>query len=129
MGDGSVSDLELNIRGFKWPTLNSFYAGMHWSKRKRIVDQWHTIVWVELLRQHGSDRPSFNTPVTITVTGYGTRPPDPDGMAAAAKLVIDGLCIAGVLQDDTYLHVDEVRLRSRKADKKHPSGLVIQVAA
>lgn len=61
---------------------------------------------------------AVDPPVVVTLTG---RPPDRrrrdvDGWSLAAKAAIDGLRDAGVIADDSWAHVREVRLRAVPPD-------------
>ncbi len=94
----------------------AFYQGKKWAERSRLAHDAHERVWGALLEQYGVAIPEFPCPVVVTVIQYAHRPPDPDN--SPVKVIIDGLRHAGLLRDDTYKDVVEVRLRSRKAGKR-----------
>lgn len=107
--------------------VQSFYRGKHYAERSRIAEAAHELVYYALMERCGVEIPPFPGPVIITVTEYAVRPPDPDNLGA--KVIIDGLRHAGLLRDDTYKDVVEVRLRSRKAGKRGEGvEIVIQEA-
>ena len=68
--------------------LNSYWAGKHWSERKRDADDFHAIIWAEL-RKQGFPRMIFERPVCITFL-HNTRM-DIDNHAAIEKLTVDAL--------------------------------------
>ena len=87
------------------PSLNKWYAGGHWSKRKKVVDIWHDAIWI-LCRQ--DKIPSVEEyPVCITTKSYfkGRRQRDTSNCFAANKMAEDGLVKAGILKDDTPQYV------------------------
>jgi Holliday junction resolvase RusA-like endonuclease len=51
---------------------------------------------------------------TITIISFRKRLVDVDNISA--KALIDGLVNAGVLEDDSPKHVDEVRLKQLQSD-------------
>ena len=82
--------------------LNAYYAGKHWSKRKRDAEFWHSMVRAELRKQGIKPRP-FREPVIISF--WWNDRLDIDNHAAMGKMIVDSL--KGVLiEDDTrrYVH-------------------------
>lgn len=101
------------LEGARAPSWNQMYAGVHWSKRKKMADEAHWQVRAALPR----DYELFLRPVDITVTSYfESRALDCDNIAA--KLYIDGL-IGHVLRDDSPRYVSAVTTRSR-VDRERP---------
>ena len=97
------------------PTLNKWYSGQHWSKRKKTQEQWERMVSIYIRKQ--DMRPVATYPVDIYVAcrfGKGSRSYDATNLAATAKLVEDGLCAAGVLENDSNKYVRSVKLTSIK---------------
>lgn len=95
-------------------TLNTFYAGTHWSKRSTEAHRVHDLVATKLIGCK-----MYSVPVRIYIeTGYkDRRRHDPDG--AASKLYIDGLVLGGLLEDDDLEHVKSVTLSSVRADHNY----------
>jgi hypothetical protein len=90
-------------------TWNRLYSGKHWSVRKAEADRVHELVGYAI--DLGA-RPKYNEPVHITVTYYrsdGRTVKDPCNIPA--KIYIDALVHAGILDDDTYEHVASVTTR------------------
>lgn len=105
-------------------SANRFYSTPHWSKRAALAEAVHEQVWGAVLAKLGVPIDPFPVPVVVTMTAWAVRPMDPD---AYAKTILDGLVNANVLKDDSYQHIVELRLRSRKADKRHPPGVLVEI--
>lgn len=91
---------------------NYLYQVAHWRKRKMIADEIHTLVFVFCRNLHLEP---IKKRVSIELVAHATRPLDPDNICA--KLYIDGLVKAKVLEDDNRKFIEEVTLISEK-DKK-----------
>ena len=96
------------------PSLNQWYAGVHWRKRKATADLWHKAVWI--LCVEGAIKPITKFPVIIsTQTWYkpyrdeNKFKRDASNCFPANKLAEDGLVKAGILPDDTTEYVSEHR--------------------
>lgn len=85
------------------PTLNRWYSGGHWSKRKELADEWHEAVWL-VCREQGI-KPVTEFPISITTKSYRKRSLDVSNAITASKLVEDGLVKAKILPDDTPQYV------------------------
>lgn len=81
------------------PSLNAWYAGAHWNKRKKVADLWHTEVMLAV-RNMRTRLERF--PVTITTRSFfrHRRGRDTSNCFTANKLVEDGLVMAGILPGD-----------------------------
>ena len=81
-------------------STNKIYSGMHWAKRKEIVDYWHLLTTQAMRKQlpkYISDKP-----VMIRIS-YNSRL-DIDNHGWVSKMIIDS--IKGYLiVDDTRKHV------------------------
>lgn len=92
-------------------SLNMWYSGIHWSKRKQEADRIHALC------KYTVKKNLFKKPVDIIITGYfKNKPLDPDNITS--KLWIDGLK-GRVIVDDTMQYVSSVITRSR-IDKNEP---------
>jgi len=92
------------------PSLNDYYAGEHWSKRKQTRDQWHLLVKSKAPNVHVEDYPvSVECEVRF---GDGRKQLDSVNTAAVCKVITDGLQECGVLDGDSPEYVREVTLRS-----------------
>lgn len=95
------------------PPANKIYAGEHWAVRKKWVDEWHDeLYW--LIK--GQKIPKMEK-IGLEVIEYAKRPRDPDSSWVGAKVFLDSLVLAKVIEDDDYKHVDWVILKSDKAKK------------
>lgn len=76
--------------------LNAYYAGKHWSKRKRDAEFWHTLTRACMDGQ-GVRRVPFMRPVVITLH-YNDRL-DIDNHAVMGKMIVDAMK-GRVIEDD-----------------------------
>lgn len=92
--------LDLLLKLPKTISLNSLYAGKHWTYRKRIKDEYKKIVESELARfdHHLAES------CTIVIR-YNTRA-DVDNLVLVSKFTADTLVANGWLPDDSpkYYH-------------------------
>lgn len=107
----TVSGVRVDIPNVPLRTLN--VRSGHWSERSSHAKQlrsraaWHAkAVWP------GRD-PIEKAIIEVTLFVPTRHRRDPDGLGPTAKPVIDGLVDAGVLVDDSFHVVDEVRFRIR----------------
>ena len=84
-------------------STNKFYSGMHWTKRKKIADQWHNMVQLNTSNRSGM----FLNPVHITMM-FNNRF-DIDNCAGMAKVIIDGMK-GTVIKDDDKRFVRKLTL-------------------
>jgi len=105
--------IELLIQDHRAPSWNIIYAGVHYTKRKRIADTIHGLVRAEI----EPDWPMFVRPVAITVEAHfkGKRALDPCNVPA--KLYIDGL-LGRLIEDDGPQFVWSVTTRSIPSEGK-----------
>ena len=92
---------------------------MHWARRQELMELWRAEVVVAAIE---AGRPRFNQ-ASIRLRLYYDRFPLPDldnALAAASKLVLDGLVRAGVLPDDDARHVRGLELAELAVDRDNP---------
>lgn len=79
-----------------------------------MADFAHQSVKIALI---GKDTTPYLTPVKITILAYLKRTIDPDNVCS--KLVIDGIKLCGLIQDDTpkYINSVTVKVIKSKEDK------------
>lgn len=105
------------------PSLNAFYAGMHFRKRKALADEWHAAFhWAFVAAK--LPRP-LRWPVTLDVTQFSKRIRDCDNAVISAKFAGDALVAGGFLPDDTPEYIACVVLRSAKG-KENRTVMLIQ---
>jgi len=101
------------------PSANEFYAGMHPYVRKRIANQWHTLLlWIV--------KDLHIKPITVYPLiadfrihfGKDRRCYDSDNCAPSAKLVLDGLVRARVLKGDSPRYVASTHLTPVRGNGK-----------
>lgn len=80
--------------------LNPYWAGKHWSQRKKDADYWHSLVKSELRRQGIKPRVA-KKPVHITF--WHNDRLDVDNHAAIGKMVVDA-CKGILIADDDRKH-------------------------
>ena len=84
--------------------FNKYWAGVHWSQRKKDADYWHALVRSELRRQGIKPRIAKRP---VQVTFWHNDRLDADNHAAVGKMILDAL--KGVLiADDNRQHVTGV---------------------
>ena len=105
------------------PSLNAFYAGMHWGKRKEIMDEWHMLFLAEF---RNVIKQKVNWPITVSATLYSKRVPrDCDNVVIAAKAACDALVMGGFIPDDSPEYVSAVILRSKKSENKKDITVIL----
>ena len=110
---GIIRLMEIILDGERSISWNKFYSGMHWTKRREILDDARAAV----LAVMPVDAELFSDPVEICITVYfKSRPQDPDNICT--KLYIDALK-GRLIQDDDMRYVSSVTSRSR-IDKAKP---------
>lgn len=78
-------------------SLNAYWAGKHWTQRKKDAEYWHSLVRAELHRQGIKPRLAKH-PVYITF--YHNDRLDIDNHAVIGKLVVDALKGVLLTEDD-----------------------------
>lgn len=79
------------------PMPNKFYAGMHFSQRKKLKDQFSRSVFLATAHI----RPSIPLKkYKLVLTRFSASEPDYDGLVGSFKVVVDGLVTNGILAND-----------------------------
>ncbi len=95
-------------------SLNKFWAGVHWSKRKEYADRVHLLVRAAIDPKEIS---IFTEPVNITITAYFDKRPL-DCSNVLGKPYEDAL-IGWVIENDSPKYVSSFTTKSR-IDKENP---------
>ena len=104
--NGAGRHVKITIDGYRPPSWNQLYSGRHWSARKRMADEAHTLVRANI----PESIETFREVVEIRVTVYfDKRAHDADNVCA--KIMIDGL-IGSVIVNDDPKHVRRVTTES-----------------
>ena len=81
--------------------MNAYYAGKHWSIRKKDADYWHDLVLFET----PWNREPLKSPVKITF--FWNDRMDLSNHAMMAKYIEDGIK-GRIIEDDSRKHVQEI---------------------
>lgn len=90
---------------------NATYAGMHWTKRKKIADLFHASM-LPFRKLEVKDYP-VNVNYIFSFKG---KPLDSTNTATMAKMLEDGMVACGILEDDDWKHVSFTGLYTQKGD-------------
>lgn len=89
-------------------SLNAYYAGKHWSVRKKDADFWHALVFEALYRQKSIKPIEMATePVSITCLFHDSL--DCSNHAAMVKMIEDALK-GVVIKDDSPKYVKSITM-------------------
>ena len=108
----------------KMPSWNTYYAGVHWSKRKRKADELHNLVFCAAKALKKVKRVK-QCNITVIAWYKGKRKHDPDNMYI--KPFIDGLVMAGILPDDDCTVVKQISLRAINDCKEDKIFITLEV--
>ena len=100
-----ISEMKITIKR-KVPLLNEMLR-QHWSKRKKLKEQYH----LEILSQKPQ---KFKGRVNVCLTRYSSSVPDPDGVAGSAKMILDAVVDAGIIEDDNMNVINNFSVSWRK---------------
>lgn len=90
-------------------TTNDIYKGMHWAKRKKIVDLYHR----ELIPYRKNRITGY--PVDIAyIFRFKSRPLDTTNCTFMAKMLEDAMVVNGLLEDDSVEYVGSTTIYSEK---------------
>lgn len=115
-----MKSLVLVLEGERPVSWNTFYAGRHWSWRKREAERVHMLVrcactrWQALMRRK---LPKFSRAKLTMIVYFKDHPLDASNICV--KLYEDGLVRTGVLPSDKWDVVTSVTTMSKK-DAQHP---------
>tara|TARA_Y100000310_G_scaffold340218_1_gene435254 strand:+ start:4094 stop:4465 length:372 start_codon:yes stop_codon:yes gene_type:complete len=110
-------NLNIQVTDYILPSWNQIYKGVHWVKRKQLVDEAHELVkWAVYQVQNKPDLP-FLKPVDIFyhVHYEAKRRRDPDN--ATVKFLCDGLVLSGVLTDDSSKEINSITVKVSIGEK------------
>ena len=102
--------MKLTIDQFKCPSLNKSYAGRHWSKRYAEARTIQELVGYLCAAQEIGSVKMY--PVDIRITASYKSKIRRDSGNISNKEIIDGLVLAGVLEDDSTKYVRWVATRA-----------------
>lgn len=86
-------------------SLNKWYSGNHWTKRKKIKDIYKLIVKSQFKAVLSKEKKY----IVKYVLTFKSRPLDPTNAIAIIKLIEDI-----IFEDDNYKIIDTIQIQSRK---------------
>ena len=86
-------------------SLNLFYAGVHWTKRKKLKDKYKLLIKSQFKQVLSKDK-TYDVYYTFN---FKTRPLDASNCVAMVKLIEDV-----IFEDDNYKIVTSLKIKSRK---------------
>lgn len=87
------------------PSLNRLVR-MHWSARRRLLKKWEWIVFAEVYRVGGPLAIKYHGKMRVSIIRRSHHVLDHDNLHGAAKLVLDALKAARVIEDDSPDHIE-----------------------
>lgn len=113
---------KLNIVGIP-PTLNEVKR-MHYMLQAKEKKRWEQVVRIEVKVQKLQP---IDKPVIVTYRFHfkDERRRDPDGYAYSAKAIQDGLVKSGILSDDSFRFVKELRIA--EGERRKVAGITIEM--
>ena len=87
-------------------SLNKWYSGEHWSKRKKLKDKYKLLIKSQFKQVLSKDK-TYEVEYTFN---FKTRPLDASNCVAMVKLIEDV-----IFEDDNYRIVESINIKSRKA--------------
>lgn len=105
------------------PTLNEIRR-MHHMRQAQEKKRWEQIAQIEAKVQKLQP---VTVPVIITYRFHfkDARIRDPDGYAYSAKSIQDGLVKSGILQDDNFRFVKELRIT--EGERRKVAGITVEI--
>jgi len=107
----SSISIEIPTKGV---SLNKLYAGVHWTARRKIVNEIKQLVRISIPEEviDGGQWPTQQVDFWIEAY-FKNRPLDSDNLGLMAKIIIDALK-GWIITDDDIAHVRWVTMRSYK---------------
>lgn len=97
------------------PTQNELRR-MHFQTIAKEKSEWEKIIW--FLTKEQKISPVQKANVTYEFFFKDEKRRDPDNYAASAKMIQDGLVKAGILPDDNFDYVPELRIKKGGISKQ-----------
>lgn len=95
---------------FMPPSLNKYYAGMHWSARRKITMEWAKAVWATNIEI--AKHPFKNYPLSVTcqLQFKAKHNRDTDNTIMGVKLTLDTLKHIKQIPDDDTRYIGKITL-------------------
>ena len=98
--------MKIILKDLEKLSLNKWYSGNHWTKRKKIKDRYKLIIKSQF-KQVLSKENSYSVTYLFN---FKTRPLDASNCVAMVKLIEDV-----IFEDDNYKIVNSITIKSRKS--------------
>lgn len=100
--------ITITLKGLPKISLNDWYSGQHWSKRKAIKDKYYWII-----KSQFKDVLSKDKVYQVSYSFYfKLKPLDASNCIAMVKMIEDIL-----FEDDNYKIVEQITITSKKSDE------------
>lgn len=96
-------------------SLNKWYAGLHWTKRKKMKDEYKLLILSRFKTLLPSDR-SYHTEYNFI---FKQRALDASNCVAMVKMIEDI-----IFEDDSYKIIKSIKITSEKGDRDSVKILV-----
>lgn len=107
---------EIILEGLPKISLNAWYSGTHWTKRKKIKDTYKLLIKSQFKKVFSKE----NSYDISCVFYFKSRPLDASNCVAMFKMIEDVL-----FESDGYKIVRSVQMSSRKSDKDMVQILIL----
>lgn len=112
------------------PSLNQIIkmSKQGWQVYYKAKKQWtEDISWLAKEKAQELDEAPIDKPVTIIYKYYfpTAHKRDPDNFAAGAKFLLDGLVEGGLLEDDDFEHIPNLKMDTPEIDRDNPRTEII----
>ena len=109
--------MQIILKDLPKVSLNLWYSGVHWSKRKDIKDNYHWIIKSQFKHVFSKDK-VYNADYVFYFKG---APLDATNCVAMVKLIEDI-----IFQDDNWKIVNKITISSRKAKNKQRVEITVE---
>lgn len=124
---GPLPALSFYLRGT--PPGPNRQRGQHWAETYRSQQEWKgdtALVAKDAMNKSGiTDFPWPAVDIALTFRFAKATRRDIPNLVAAAKPIIDGIVAAGIVKDDSYVYLDEVRCRVQRHLEPQPGVVVL----
>lgn len=100
-----MTELVLEIPLLKPPSLNAYYAGGHWTKRKKAKD-----LYLANIKSFFEDYDEFNAKTFRIDLTYNSRY-DCDNAIIAVKFLADSITHLNIVKDDSKKYFQEMSIK------------------
>ena len=98
---------EIILKGLPKISLNKWYAGTHWTKRKKLKDTYHLLIKSQFKKTF----PTTNKYNVIYEFNFKKKPLDSSNCVAMVKMIEDV-----IFEDDNYKIVEGITIKSIKSN-------------